>query len=185
MNRKQFLKKSGFGCCAWLALDAGGSRLEASQQTGEEVSQVQRERDFLRGWLADLVDAMDTHLDSWSKVRLMEACGRRCFERHDFKQNIARQGKDDLKKLLEAYKKNFECWQEGNLVHIRYGEVSSRCYCPAANYRPSKANDIHCECTRNTHQTVFETALGRPFKVDIVESLRRGGKTCHFVVHLT
>ena len=184
MNRKQFLKKSGFGYCAWLALDAAGTAHAASPRPAEEVSQVQQERDFVRNWLEDLLNAMDTHVDRQTQVKLMEYCGRRCFERHDFKQNIARQGKDDLKKLLEAYKKNFECWQEGNLVHIRYGEVSSRCYCPAANYRPSKANDIHCECTRNTHQTVFETALGRPFKVDIVESLRRGGKTCHFVVHV-
>ncbi len=44
--------------------------------------------------------------------------------------------------------------------------------------------DVHCECTRATHQAVFETALGRPFRVEIVESLRRGGKTCHFIVHL-
>jgi hypothetical protein len=27
--------------------------------------------------------------------------------------------------------------------------------------------------------------LGRPFRVEIAESLRRGGKTCHFVVHLS
>jgi len=26
---------------------------------------------------------------------------------------------------------------------------------------------------------------GRPFRVDIAESLRRGGKTCHFIVHLS
>ncbi len=99
-------------------------------------------------------------------------------------QNIARQGKGNLTKLLEAYKKNFEVWREGDLVHIRFNKTLSHCSCPAANYRPSRADDIHCECSRCTHQTIFETALGRPFKVDIVESLRRGGKTCHFAVHL-
>jgi len=57
--------------------------------------------------------------------------------------------------------------------------------CPAANYRSAKSDDIHCECTRNTHKAVFETALGKPFRVDVAESLRRGGKTCHFIVYLT
>jgi len=41
------------------------------------------------------------------------------------------------------------------------------------------------KCTRATHQAIFETALQRPFKVDIVESLRRGGMTCHFAVRLS
>jgi len=41
------------------------------------------------------------------------------------------------------------------------------------------------ECTRMTHQTIIETALGKPFRVDIAESLRRGGMTCHFIVHLS
>ncbi len=187
MNRKQFLKKSiesGFGCCACLALDTAGGARAALLRPAEDTPQAQQDRDFMRNWLADMLEAMETYVDRETQVKLMEVCGRRCFERHEFKQNIARQGKGNLKKLLEAYKKNFEVWEEGDLVHIRFGEVSSHCYCPAANYRPSKANDIHCECSRNTHQTIFETALGRPFKVDIVESLRRGGKTCHFVVHL-
>jgi hypothetical protein len=186
MDRKEFLQKSfqsSLGCCALLALnrDAGAA---ASPLPAEE-SQVQREKEFIQNWLSDLLQTMDAELDRETQVKLMEGCGRGCFHRYQFKQDIARQGKDNLENLLAAYKKNFEVWREGELVHIRYGEVSSRCYCPAANYRPARPNDIHCECTRTTHQTIFETALGRPFKVDIAESLRRGGKTCHFVVHLS
>jgi len=186
MNRKEFIQKSwesGLGCCALMALiqdaPAGASPPPGDQQTPEQF-----EKQFVQNWLVDLLDAMDAELDQKTKVRLMEACGRGCFRRFQLKQDIAQQGKGDLQKLMAAYKKNFEIWQEGDLVHIRYGEVSNRCYCPAANYRPAKPHDVHCECTRSTHQTIFETALGRPFKVDIAESLRRGGKTCHFIVHL-
>jgi len=187
MDRKQFLQQSfqcGLGCCAFWAFDAAKLGLNATSPA-EEPSPAVRERDFLRGWLVDLMDAMDAELDRPTQVKLMEGTGRGCFRRYQFKQDIATQGKGDLEKLIEAYKKNFEIWKEGQRVHIRYGEVSRQCYCPTANYRPSKPNDIHCECTRTTHQTIFETALGRPFKVDIVETLRRGGKTCHFVVNLS
>jgi hypothetical protein len=188
MNRKQFFQKSfqsGLGCCAFWAFDASDPSIKAAPEPTEEASQVQFEREFLRNWIIDLLGAVDTELDRKTQVKLMEATGRGCFHRFQFKQDIARQGKRDLQKLIEAYKKDFEIWQEGERVHIRYGEVSKQCYCPAANYRPSKPNDIHCECTRTTHQTIFETALGRPFKVDVVETLRRGGKTCHFVVNLS
>ncbi len=187
MNRKRLLKmsaKSGFGCCAGVTLDAIGTVLPASPLSTEETPEARQDGDFVRNWLADMLQAMETYVDREVQVKLMEVCGRRCFERHDFMQNIARQGNGNLQKLLEAYKTKFEVSQEGNLVHIRFGKALGRCCCPAANYRPSKANDIHCECSRSTHQTIFETALGRPFKVDIVETLRRGGKSCHFRVHL-
>jgi len=186
MNRKEFLQKSfqsGLGCCAFWALNRD-TPASASPSPAEE-SQTQFEKEFVQNWLSDLLDTMDTVLDRETQVKLMEGCGRGCFRRFKLKQDIAQQGKGDLQKLIEAYKKNYEIWQEGNLVHIRYGEVSNRCYCPAANYRPAKPRDVHCECTRATHQTIFETALGRPIKVEIAETLRRGGKTCHFLVHLS
>ena len=186
MNRKEFIQRSfqsGLGCYVLWALKDDSAAQAALP--AEDDAQMKFDKEFVQNWLSDLFATMDTELDRETQVKLMEGCGRGCFSRFPFKQHIAQQGKADLQKLIEAYKKNFEIWQEGNLVHIRYGEVSNRCYCPAANYRPAKPNDIHCECTRMTHQTIFETALGRPFKVDIVESLRRGGKTCHFRVHLS
>jgi hypothetical protein len=186
MDRKAFLEKtwkSGLGCCAVMAL-IQGDPAHAAPTAADEPSRMQFEKEFVQNWLSDLLETMDAELDEKTRVKLMEGCGRGCFHRFQFKQDIAQQGKGDLQKLAAAYKKNFEIWQEGDLVHIRYGEVSSHCYCPAAYYRPAKPHDLHCECTRTTHQTIFETALGRPLKVDILESLRRGGKTCHFVVHV-
>jgi len=188
MNRKEFFQKSlqsGLGCCAWLVFDQTETPVSASPNPTDQVSQVQFEKEFIQNWLTDLLDAMEAELDEKTRIRLMESCGRGCFRRYQLKQDIVNQGRGNLEKLIQAYKKNYEIWQEGKQVHIRYGAVSSGCYCPAAKYRPAKAHDLHCECTRATHQTIFETALGRPFKVEVVESLRRGGKTCHFVVHLS
>jgi hypothetical protein len=127
---------------------------------------------------------MERELDEPTKKKIMAGCGQGCFRRFSFKQDIARLGKGSVEKLLEAYKKNFQVWREGDLVHIRYGETSSRFYCPAARYHPATANDMHCDCTRATHQTIFETALERPIEVKVVESLRRGGKTCHFTARV-
>ncbi|RPI31742.1 MAG: hypothetical protein EHM70_10785 [Chloroflexota bacterium] len=150
--------------------------------TEEQYTRLQQEKEFVQNWLADLLETMEAELDRETLVRLFEGCGRGCFRRFPFKQEIARQGQGSLENLIEAYRQNFEIWREGNLVHIRYGETSPGCYCPAARFRPAGVNDLHCECTRMTHQTIFETALGRPFEVKVVESVRRGGKTCHFTV---
>jgi hypothetical protein len=187
MNRKDFTLKLGMlGVCPLVISKLSGAELSpALQDQDEKYKAILGQKQFIENWLSDLLDSMEKHTDRETCEKIVGGCGVRCFERHQFKKDIAIAGKGDLDKLIEAYKKNFEIWKEGDRVHIRYGEVSGQCYCPAANYRQSKPDDIHCECTRNTHKTVFETALGRPFRVDVAESLRRGGKTCHFIVYLT
>lgn len=187
MDRKRFTQKLAIlGVCPFM-IESLGSALPAVQAADqdEKYKVLASQKEFLGNWLSDLLDSMERNLDRATQEKIVAGCGVACFNRHQFKKDIAIAGTGDLDKLIESYKKNFEIWKEGETVHIRYGKVSGICYCPAANYRTSKPNDIHCECTRNTHKAIFETALGRSFRVDIAESLRRGGQTCHFIVYLT
>jgi hypothetical protein len=187
MDRKSFTQKLAIlGICPFIIENLSGSDLSyIPQEEDEKFKVLQSQKQFVENWLADLLDSMDKNLDRETQEKVVGNCGVACFNRFQFKKDIAINGSGDLDKLIESYRKNFEIWKDGNTVHIRYGEVSKGCYCPAANYRTPKPNDIHCECTRNTHKTIFETALGKPFRVEIAESLRRGGKTCHFIVYLT
>lgn len=187
MDRKAFTQKLALlGVCPFVIQNLSGSEPEAEIIIQDDKLQaLQSQKQFVENWLSDLLESMDKCLDRETQERIVGNCGIACFNRFQFKKDIAINGSGDLDKLIESYRKNFEIWKDGETVHIRYGEVSKSCYCPAANYRASKPNDIHCECTRNTHKAIFETALGKPFRVEIAESLRRGGKTCHFIVYLS
>lgn len=182
MDRKEFLK---LGCCAVAFMTTQPVTAVAEQQ----ASPCDQRLTFTQNFLSDLIETLDNETDEATKIKVMSGCGRGCFNRHQFKKDIAEKGKGSVDKLIEAYKANFEIWREAenkNLVHIRYGEKNANgCYCPAANYRPGKKNDIQCYCTRATHQAVWETALGHPVKIDILQSVRRGDPTCHFLVQLT
>ena len=187
MDRIAFTKKLALlGVCPFVIQKLSATeQFEINLSQDSKLQELQSQKQFVENWLSDLLDSMEKNLDRATQEKLVAGCGAACFKRHSFKRDIAEAGKSDLNKLIEAYRKNFEIWKDGNEVHIRYGEVSKQCYCPAANYRAPKPDDIHCECTRNTHKTIFETALGKKFRVEIAESLRRGGKTCHFIVYLS
>jgi len=187
MERKDFTRRLMLlGLCPLMVQQITAQVTPStSQAQDEKYKALVNQKQFIENWLSDLLDSIEKNVDRKTLETIVGGCGVRCFERHQFKKDIAVAGKGDLDKLIEAYKKYFEIWKDGKTIHIRYGEVSSQCYCPAANYRTSKPDDIHCECTKNTHKAVFESALGKQFRVDIAESLRRGGKTCHFVVYLT
>ncbi len=187
MDRKQFLWKS---CCGLVAVAASNGIAQSSPAGVPEQEKPCDPNDltFIRNWVTDLMNTIDSEVDEETKIKLLAGCGRGCYRRHQFKQDIAAKGKGDVDKLIEAYKANFEIWRESeNKVHIRYGKINSYgCYCPAARYRPGKPKtDIHCYCTRATHQAIWEAALGRAVKIEILETVRRGDPTCHFLVHLT
>jgi hypothetical protein len=184
MNRSEFLRTSASFACASCATLVLGADTAGSPPTpvDEALKKAQSENQFTANWLTDLFAAIDTELDPAAKLKLMQACGRGCFNRHKFKQDIAEAGRGDVDRLLAAYRQNFGIEHEGDLVHIRYG--GGFCYCPAARNRPARPNDLHCECTRFTHETIFATALGRHIPVELVETVRRGGKTCHLIAHL-
>ena len=176
MDRKEFLR---MGCCAFAFLSAQSDAAAVPQPCDEQLK-------FIQNFLTDLMDTIDGEVDEATKIKLLSGCGRGCFRRFQFKQDIAAKGKGSVDKLIEALKQNFEVWREGKLVHVRYGAINSNgCYCPAARYRPGKPKDIHCYCTRTTHQAIWETALGRAVKVEILQTVRRGDPTCHFLVSLS
>jgi hypothetical protein len=186
MDRKHFAQKlTLLGICPFMIKNLTGEISGTISTQDSDIQIIKSQKQFIENWLSDLLDSMDKQLDRNTQEKIIGECGVGCFNRHQFKKDIALNSKGDLDTLIENYKKNFEVWKDQNTVHIRYGEVSDKCYCAAANYRNPKPDDIHCECTRNTHKAIFETALGKPFNVEIAESLRRGGKTCHFIVHLT
>ncbi|HEY5551942.1 MAG TPA: hypothetical protein VIK52_08635, partial [Opitutaceae bacterium] len=121
MKRSEFLRTSAsLACasCATLVLGAPGAGAETAAAASEKaLKQAQGENAFTNNWMTDLFAAIDTEVDPATKLKLMQACGRGCFARHKFKQDIAEAGKVDLEKLIEAYRKNFGIERVGDDVH--------------------------------------------------------------------
>lgn len=191
MDRKELLTRTlqlGLGCCAGGLFESTGRAEEPAPTPpppSKELEAAKADASFGRSWTSDLLDAIEEELPLEARKKLIAACGRGCYRRHAFKPAIAEKGRGDVAKLVAAYSESFECWRDGETVHVRYGETSKRCYCPVVRDRPAKPADLHCECTRATHQSIFEAAIGRKVPVEAVETLRRGGKTCHFVARLS
>ncbi len=182
MERRAFLQHSGT-CCALSLMGATGlaqlAPLPAAAQ--QPAQQPDPEKEFIKNWVTDLMDTLQD-MDEKTQRRLMAGTGKACFRRHSFKTDIAADGAGSRYKLLLAMKRSFEVWEDGPDIHVRFGPKSPGCYCPAARYRPAHRNDAHCHCSRATQQAIFETALGHPVRVEILQSVRRGDPTCHFLV---
>lgn len=182
MDRRRVIK-SGIAIATGIA----AAPLTAStDDCSKDLAALKHDKEFFANWLADLLSTAGEELDRATRVKLIEGCGRGCYRRHEFKQKIAAAAAGDVDKLIAAYSANFDCWRDdAGDVHVRYGETSKRCYCPVAGSQPPAKDDMLCECTKATHATIFREALGHAVPVDIIETLRRGGRTCHFVARVS
>jgi len=92
MDRKEFLWK---GCCGLVALAAADGSAQSSSADGAEQPKPCDVNDlnFIRNWVTDLMDTIDTEVDEATKIKLLSGCGRGCYRRHQFKQDIATKAK--------------------------------------------------------------------------------------------
>lgn len=184
IDRKRFLLHSlaGLGgaalCCAGPASPADGGTPAA------DPARASRDLRFVENWLTDLLVSVRETADEATLIRAIEGCGRGCYRRHAFKQEIAANSGGTVEGLVAAYSARFEAWRAEDGMHIRYGEVVRACYCPVLRDAASPLRELHCHCTKATHRAICSAALGREVEVEIVETLRRGGRTCHFLVRV-
>jgi hypothetical protein len=52
------------------------------------------------------------------------------------------------------------------------------CICPLVKTLEIEASPNHCLCTISHLKHLYETALGRPVEVDLIETCLRGGDSC-------
>src|SRR6185369_6591048 len=98
MDRKAFLK----GCCGLVALSALPATAEVSMANPPDTPKCDdNELKFIQNWVTDLMDTIDTELDESTKIKLMTGCGKGCYRRFQFKQDIAAKGHGSVDKLVD------------------------------------------------------------------------------------
>jgi hypothetical protein len=196
MDRKQFLGttlSAGAGCCV-AALLARAGMAHADEAAGPPCD---GKIDFVRGWVQDFMAQMDAQLDQATRDRLMEANGRACFTgalASGFYGSSADKKPAAPPPDLEAWFAGFQkavgperLYREGDVIHFKYSQnprglrvADGYCLCPILEDGPRQLSPTYCHCSVGYVSASFEHYSGRKVKVELVDSLRRGGKECHF-----
>jgi hypothetical protein len=81
--------------------------------------------------------------------------------------------------------------REGDVVYFNYVQnrrglkvADGYCLCPLVETGPAGLSGTDCLCSVGYVQHMFETMAGHPVKVELRESLKRGGKGCKFKIDL-
>ncbi len=61
----------------------------------------------------------------------------------------------------------------------------SKCYCGQVKYANDSFDNLtYCHCSTGWYKQLFETALGKPVRVEIKKSIIAGSDSCEFVIHI-
>jgi len=211
MDRKEFLGRSlqvaagvGLGCpCLGWAGEvppapkaAGeGSAAPCGKLAGDyaHATTFEKRAEFGKKWVGRFMRVLDERVDEKTRRGLMEENGRQCaIGAYGPPDPAKRITVDELVAKLAAYVGEANCRREGDVVYFNYKGnpaglqiADGYCLCPVVEDGPADLSPTYCHCSVGYVAYMFERATGRPTRVDLLESLRGGGKACRFAVHVS
>jgi len=148
-------------------------------------------------WIKSVVDNMDALLDEETKVTLMNACGRSCYLRAFGVASAKKPSAEQAGQFLANVEKTgFKVERGSDAITVHYGWAGKQnpqglslkegyCLCPLVESGVPGLSPTYCNCSAGYVQEAFERSTGMTVKsVEVLESLRRGGKDCRFRVIL-
>ena len=214
MDRKEFLKTAfaaGAACCgAASGLLGGDSRDEGqADKTQKWIGSLEgkmiqasetpawRKADKGEQWIKSLMDHMDAFLDEETRKIVMQACGRSCYigafgvapkekptleEVEGFVKNFEAQGY----KVEREEKKTTIVYSWGRTHQNPWGLIMSDgyCMCPLVEKGPDGLSPTFCLCSTGYVREIFARSTGKKVNVELLDSLKRGGKDCIFKIEI-
>jgi predicted hydrocarbon binding protein len=136
-------------------------------------------------WIGSLIGDLTIELGPDEAKKVMEACGKKCFGQSIIRKAIqlrkeSRDIDDLLDKLNQTHIGGGRLHRDGNLVHASY----ERCYCGSVSKTRQPISTVYCQCSCGWYQKLFETILGKPVQVELIDSIIHGAETCQFVIYV-
>ncbi len=205
IDRKQFLKQSAVlgGCCGFALAGATGlveiaaaatpvARAGGATGAGETplAARVKQGQQVIKRMMAEL----DRQVDQPTRRRIMEACGRQCFE--GSRPAGPKPTAETAAKFMNGIRKyvgpeNVRDSAAGTVVYFHYSQnpeglktADGYCLCPIFEDAPKDVSPTYCDCSVGYVRTMFQQATGRETRVELTGSVLRGDRTCTFTVTL-
>ena len=212
MNRKEFLVQltgySALGaglaaaplapcCAAAQTLSASQSKPEAKPENRpdpkpEEGFPVDKRFAWAQKWARRMIDNIDTELDEPTRKRLMQAQGRTCYRGIINPPKFPPLDQFIVGANQWAGKEGPIIRREGDTVYFDYfanpeglKNADGWCLCALVQKSTDVISGTYCECSVGYVREMFTGIVGKPVKVELLESLKRGGKRCRFKIDLS
>ena len=182
MDRKEFLSTCAAGLCACAA----GGLIPASSLSASETPNPEDWRlRFVKERYARMLQLLSDRMDKKDLSQTLHDLGSYCSSRWDQTIVKYRGDFDGLSKLMKEGSSGDEVtWDREKGVITMASPERSDCFCPLISLRQNTPR-LACDCSLGWQQHTWETFLQKKVRVELKESVLRGGKRCAFEIHVS
>ena len=189
LNRKDFLIQIG---ATGLVATVAPCCAAAAELSAAEGTPIDRRMTFAQTWAKRMMDNVDAELDETTRKRLLQANGRACFLGSN-EHNQFQGGVDAFIEQIRKWVKGgpMPIRREGDVVYFDYTQnpaglkvADGWCLCPLVERGPAGLSGTFCECSVGYVRQMFTEIACKPVRVELLESLKRGGRGCRFRIDL-
>lgn len=191
MQRKEFLKSCGLLAVSPCILPQTIHALRNIQTDNPSATPCDEKEQFTQKWVKRFFDNFDKRLDETKRKEVMEDCGKDCFKGSLGGKKPPPVDVDILIDEINKYAGEIAAKREGNEIDFRYTKnprglkvADGYCLCPLVESGPVGLSGTYCDCSVGYVKEMFETYTGKEVHVELLESLKRGGKGCQFKITL-
>ena len=133
-------------------------------------------------WIKELLSNLDKHVDEATRIKVMEACGKKCPFSHlsDEKLIELKNSSETDSDFLDSLCEHWRLKKENNQYYV----IFDQCYCPLVNEDIEGTSKTLCYCTLGNLKRKFAIGLNRKVEVIMESSILAGDKECRFHIQL-
>ncbi len=174
-----------------------GAEISKKVMEGSEDITEKTDKKKAALWTKNAMDRLDSLVDEKTRVRIMNSCGSNCAEinRRVIQKAVERRKKFEtveafLRAEQEKPQKGTKIVLDGDqLFHIYAPQAFTRpmrCYCGLLRALPAdvEVSQTYCHCSEGFIKKYWESILGKPTEVKLLESALSGASQCKFAVKL-
>jgi len=137
---------------------------------------------FVKDRYAKLLQILADIVDEKTVNEILRQLGRHCASTLP----VVNRHKGDIDGYISAFKQqaneDITYDREKGIITV-VGPERADCFCPLNGVR-QKTPKIACNCSLGWQKYTYETILGKEVRVELKESVLRGGKRCVFEIHV-
>lgn len=200
MKRSAFCKAllaPGMACTCIPGLVQGSALNTMIQEKNPSETPCDKKMEFTHTWVKRFFEIIDSQMDEKTRNKLMQTNGAECarsaygeltpdkpatIEEIDSKISGWQQklGKENIFRVNNNIFFNYVGNPDGLKISDGY------CLCPMIEDKPETLSPTYCQCSVGYVKYMFQRFITyKPVEVELLESLRSGGKACRFKVTLT
>jgi hypothetical protein len=181
MDRKEFLGACATGLCACAA----GALIPVSSLSAAEPATPEDWRPrFVKQRYAKLVQILAERMSPAELDQTLRELGGYCSSLWDQTVIEHRGDFEGLSKLVKQGSSGDDIsWDREKGVITMTSPERTDCYCPLIS-RVQNTPPVVCNCSLGWQKHTWETFLQRPVRVELKETVLRGGKRCIFEIHI-